>query len=163
MRPYDSILLPLRLQLSLFLFAPQGRVVPVDFIGTAVSQHDRALPGAAHSNHDELMSNFFAQPDALAEGMSLPEVLAAGCAASLAPHKVMPGNRPSTVLLLPRLAAREVGALLALYEHRTAVQGFVWGINSFDQFGVELGKKLADKVRTAITADRSYTAAAAAV
>jgi len=66
----------------------------------------------------------------------------------------MTGNRPSNVLLLPRLSAYEVGQILALYEHRTAVQGFVWGINSFDQFGVELGKVLANKVRSQLKKSR---------
>ncbi len=67
----------------------------------------------------------------------------------------MPGNRPSNVLLLPRLTAYEVGQLLALYEHRTAVQGFIWNLNSFDQFGVELGKSLANNVRKALQSSRT--------
>jgi glucose-6-phosphate isomerase len=101
------------------------------------------------SNHDELMSNFFAQPDALAYGKTAEEVAAEGTKAPLVAHKVFPGNRPSSSLLLPRLDAYTTGQLLALYEHRTAVQGFVWGIPSFDQWGVELGKVLAKQVRTA--------------
>jgi glucose-6-phosphate isomerase len=72
---------------------------------------------------------------------------AEGCPDSLIPHKVFTGNRPSLSLLLPELSAFTTGQLLALYEHRVAVQGFVWGINSFDQWGVELGKVLAGKVR----------------
>lgn len=113
------------------------------------------VPGYEVSNHDELMANFFAQPDALACGKTAEELQSEGVSASLIPHRVMPGNRPSNVLLLPRLTAYEIGQLLALYEHRTGVQGFVWQINSFDQFGVELGKKLADKVRAQMIASRA--------
>jgi glucose-6-phosphate isomerase len=101
------------------------------------------------------MANFFAQPDALATGKTAEELKAEGVPAALIPHRTMPGNRPSNVLLLPQLTAYETGQILALYEHRTVVQGFVWNINSFDQFGVELGKKLADKVRTQMVASRS--------
>jgi glucose-6-phosphate isomerase len=92
------------------------------------------------------MSNYFAQPDALAYGKSAEEVIAEGTKAHLVAHKVFPGNRPSSSLLLPRLDAYTTGQLLALYEHRTAVEGFVWNIASFDQWGVELGKVLAKKV-----------------
>ncbi|KAL5976930.1 Glucose-6-phosphate isomerase, cytosolic 1 [Asimina triloba] len=99
------------------------------------------------NNHDELMSNFFAQPDALAYGKVQPVYLTPEQLKSekvpehLIPHKTFPGNRPSLSLLLPSLDAYNVGQLLAIYEHRVAVQGFLWGINSFDQWGVELGKK----------------------
>jgi glucose-6-phosphate isomerase len=112
------------------------------------------------SNHDELMSNFFAQPDALATGKTAAEVAAEGASPSLAPHKVFPGNRPSSSILLPKLDAYTCGQLLALYEHRTAVEGFVWGICSFDQWGVELGKVLAKQVRGALQAGRQAGAAA---
>jgi glucose-6-phosphate isomerase len=127
-------------QHSFFQLFHQGQVVPVDFVGFANSQQPINLPDYEVSNHDELMANFFAQPDALACGKSAAELAAEGVPASIIPHRVMPGNRPSNVMLLPKLGAYEVGQLLALYEHRTVVQGFVWGINSFDQFGVELGK-----------------------
>jgi len=100
------------------------------------------------------MANFFAQPDALASGKTAEELLSEKVDSKIIPHRVMPGNRPSNVLLLPQLSAYEVGQLLALYEHRTVVQGFIWGINSFDQFGVELGKKLADKVRSQLVKSR---------
>ncbi len=113
------------------------------------------------SSHDELMSNFFAQPDALACGKSAEEVAAEGVPAALVPHKVFPGNRPSSSLLLPRLDAYTAGQLLALYEHRTAVEGFVWGVPSFDQWGVELGKVLAKQVRTQLQASRGAAAAIA--
>jgi glucose-6-phosphate isomerase len=98
------------------------------------------VPGEPVSNHDELMCNFFAQPDALAVGKRVEELIAEGVPAALHPHKEFPGNRPSLSLLFPLLSARTCGQLLALYEHRVAVQGFIWGINSFDQWGVELGK-----------------------
>jgi glucose-6-phosphate isomerase len=101
------------------------------------------------------MSNFFAQPDALAVGRSEEVLEAEGVAEALRPHKVFPGNRPSSSLLFKgSLNARACGRLLSLYEHRTAVQGFVWGIASFDQWGVELGKVLAGRVRTSLSAAR---------
>ena len=110
--------------------------------------------GEPVSNHDELMSNFFAQPDALALGKTPEEVAAEGTPADLVPHKVFAGDRPSLSLLLPALNPYTTGQLLALFEHRTAVEGFVWGICSFDQWGVELGKKLATNVRGALAVGR---------
>ena len=107
------------------------------------------------SNHDELMSNFFAQPDALACGKTKADLKAEGVSEELWSHKEFPGDRPSSSLLFPELDARRVGQLLALYEHRTAVQGFFWNIASFDQWGVELGKKLAKQVRTALVDARA--------
>ena len=135
-------------QHSFYQLLHQGRVVPADFIGFKESQQPAKIAGEAVANHDELMSNFFAQPDALACGKTADEVRAEGVAEALVPHKVFPGNRPSHVLLLDRCTPYAVGQLLALYEHRTAVQGFIWGVNSFDQWGVELGKVLAKQVRT---------------
>ena len=145
-------------QHSFYQLLHQGRVVPADFVGFAESQvpagNARAAAEAV-SAHDELMSNFFAQPDALALGKSAAEVLAEGATpAALVAHKVFPGDRPSLSLLARRLDARAVGQLLALYEHRTAVEGFLWGVCSFDQWGVELGKKLATTVRAALVAGR---------
>jgi glucose-6-phosphate isomerase len=166
-------------QHSFYQLIHQGQVIPCDFLGFCESQSPIKLDGevgdsrvhctlvglhVVHShvtnrmqevsNHDELMSNFFAQPDALANGKTLEEVLAEGAPASLAPHKVFPGNRPSLSLLFPRLDAYTTGQLLALYEHRTAVQGFVWNIASFDQWGVELGKVLAKEVRKQLSSSR---------
>ncbi|KAA8497745.1 Glucose-6-phosphate isomerase, cytosolic 1 [Porphyridium purpureum] len=140
-------------QHSFYQLIHQGRVVPVDFIGVCVGQQPIYLPGEPVSNHDELMSNFFAQADALAYGKTPQEVLASepGLPAELVNHKVFSGNRPSLSILLPRLEAYQVGQLLALYEHRVAVQGFIWGIDSFDQWGVELGKQLATKMRREIS------------
>lgn len=146
-------------QHSFYQLLHQGRVVPADFIGFRHSQQPIDHPEEVVSNHDELMSNFFAQPDALAKGKSLEEVLAKEKRLELAPHKVFPGNRPSNILLLDKLTPYTTGQLLALYEHRTAVQGFVWGINSFDQYGVQLGKVTADSVRDQISQLRKNPAA----
>jgi hypothetical protein len=141
-------------QHSFYQLLHQGRVIPADFIGFRRSQQPWRVKDQPVSNHDELMSNFFAQPDALAQGKTLDEALAEcrekGDPAELAPHKVFPGNRPTNVLLWDQLTPFTAGQLLALYEHRTAVQGFVWGINSFDQWGVELGKVMAGNVRDQI-------------
>lgn len=93
------------------------------------------------------------QPDALACGCSPAELREIGVKPRLIPHRTFPGNRPSSVILLPKLTPYTIGQLLSLYEHRTAVQGFVWGINSFDQWGVELGKRLATNVRTTLCSD----------
>lgn len=141
-------------QHSFYQLIHQGRVVPAEFIGFATSPSPIALPGEALPNHDELMSNFFAQPDALAVGKSVADLVSEGVPAHLIPHREFPGNRPSLSLLLPALNAFTVGQLLALYEHRVAVQGFLWGINSFDQWGVELGKALAGQVRRALVTAR---------
>ena len=141
-------------QHSFYQLVHQGRVVPADFIGFRRSQRAIKLAGEPVSNHDELMSNFFAQPDALACGKTATELRAEGVPEALVPHKEFPGNRPSNVLLLDQLDPFTCGQLLALYEHRTAVQGFIWGINSFDQWGVELGKVLAKQVRTQLAAKK---------
>ncbi|CAM9972287.1 unnamed protein product [Ascophyllum nodosum] len=137
-------------QHSFYQLIHQGRVIPADFVGYCQSQVPVVLEGEKVSNHDELMSNFFAQPDALAYGKTEQELEAEGVPERLRPHKVFTGNRPSLSLLFPKLDAFSAGQLLAIYEHRTAVQGFVWGLNSFDQWGVELGKKLGVKVRNAL-------------
>ena len=96
-----------------------------------------------------------AQPDALACGYTAEQLAASGVPRSLVPHRTFPGNRPSNCLLLQRLTPYSAGQILALYEHRVAVQGFVWGLNSFDQWGVELGKVLAGKCRTTINDTRT--------
>mmetsp|Transcript_2912 Transcript_2912/g.7594 ORF Transcript_2912/g.7594 Transcript_2912/m.7594 type:complete len:546 (-) Transcript_2912:274-1911(-) len=135
-------------QHSFYQLMHQGRVIPAEFIGFSVSQNPVHLPGEPVSNHDELMSNFFAQPDALALGKTAAELKAEGVPDSLVAHKTFPGDRPSLSLLLPKCDPYWLGQLLALYEHRTAVQGWVWDINSFDQWGVQLGKVLGVQVRT---------------
>jgi glucose-6-phosphate isomerase len=145
-------------QHSFYQLIHQGRAMACDFVGAVESQQPIDLTSGDSdekvSNHDELMSNYFAQPDALANGKTEAELKAEGVDVSLWPHKAFPGNRPSQSLLFPRFDAHRIGQLLALYEHRTAVQGFVWGINSFDQWGVELGKQLAGQVRNQLSASR---------
>jgi glucose-6-phosphate isomerase len=134
-------------QHSFYQLLHMGQTVPCDFIGFVQSQHDFCLDDESLSSHDELMANFFAQPDALANGKTADEVRAEGVSEDILPHRVFKGNRPSLSLLLPKLTAYACGQLLAIYEHRTVVQGFLWDINSFDQWGVELGKKLAIEVK----------------
>jgi glucose-6-phosphate isomerase len=134
-------------QHSFYQLLHMGQTVPCDFIGFVQSQHDLCLDGEELSSHDELMANFFAQPDALANGKMADELRAEGCPEDMIPHRSFKGNRPSSSMLLPKLTAYATGQILSIYEHRTAVQGFIWDINSFDQYGVELGKKLAIEVR----------------
>ena len=116
------------------------RLVPIDFIGFARPNHE------LHGQHDLLMANLFAQGEALAFGKTLDEVVAEGVPAHQQVHRVFPGNRPSTTILAPRLTPAVLGQLIALYEHIVFVQGVVWGVNSFDQWGVELGKVLATRI-----------------
>ncbi|XP_008783474.1 glucose-6-phosphate isomerase, cytosolic [Phoenix dactylifera] len=142
-------------QHSFYQLIHQGRVIPCDFIGVVKSQQPIYLKGEAVSNHDELMSNFFAQPDALAYGKTREQLLGEKVPNHLIPHKTFSGNRPSLSLLLPSLSAYNIGQLLAIYEHRIAVEGFIWGINSFDQWGVELGKSLATQVRKQLNLSRT--------
>lgn len=141
-------------QHSFYQLLHQGRVVPCDFIGVIKSQAPIEMDGEVVSNHDELMSNFFAQPDALAFGKSAEQCRIEGVPEELVAHKTFPGNRPSSSLLLDELNAFTTGQMLALFEHRTAVEGFIWGINSFDQWGVELGKSLAKGVRKQLNSSR---------
>jgi len=116
------------------------RLVPVDFIGFAQPNHPLG------EQHDLLMANLFAQGEALAFGKTLDEVRAEGVPEHQQVHRVFPGNRPSTTVLAPRLTPSVLGQLIALYEHIVFVQGAVWGVNSFDQWGVELGKALATRI-----------------
>ena len=119
----------------------QGTVlVPADFIGFAQPNHD--LDGM----HDLFLANFLAQPRALAFGRTAEEVAAEGTAPDVVPHKVMPGNHPSNAIVAPKLTPSVLGQLVAAYEHRVFTQGVVWGINSFDQWGVELGKVMANQL-----------------
>ncbi|CAH1424876.1 unnamed protein product [Lactuca virosa] len=141
-------------QHSFYQLIHQGRVIPCDFIGIVKSQQPVYLRDEVVNNHDELMSNFFAQPDALAYGKTPEQLRSENVASHLVPHKTFTGNRPSLSLLLPSLDAYRIGQLLAMYEHRIAVEGFIWGINSFDQWGVELGKSLASQVRKQLHASR---------
>jgi glucose-6-phosphate isomerase len=146
-------------QHAFFQLLHQGtRLVPADFIGCMETHHAReqsalGLEGAL-GHHRMLVANFLAQTEALLRGKSEAEVraelAARGMAGAridaLAPHKVFEGNRPTTTILLRKLTPRSLGTLLALYEHKIFVQGTVWGVNSFDQWGVELGKELANRL-----------------
>ncbi|MFE3444265.1 glucose-6-phosphate isomerase [Nocardia sp. NPDC059180] len=119
------------------------RLIPADFIGFARPTDDLPTREGTGSMHDILMSNLFAQTKVLAFGKTAEEVAADGTDPKLVPHKVMPGNRPSTTILAPQLTPSVLGQLIALYEHQVFVEGTIWGIDSFDQWGVELGKQQA--------------------
>ncbi|WP_155299389.1 glucose-6-phosphate isomerase [Deinococcus kurensis] len=121
------------------------KLIPCDFIGFCQTLNPLPLEGSA-PHHDLLMANVFAQTEALAFGKTLDQVLEEGVPADLAPHRVFDGNRPTNTILADRLTPHTLGALIALYEHKVFVQGAVWNINSFDQWGVELGKVLAGKI-----------------
>ena len=128
-------------------------MIPAEFIGFTKSQTPTLIPGEPVSNHEELMSNFFAQPDALALGKTLEQLKQEGVPENLWEHKLFLGDRPSlSLLFIGALDAFKCGQLLAIYEHRVAVEGFLYGINSFDQWGVELGKVLAKDVRNVFQA-----------
>ncbi len=128
-------------QHSFYQLIHQGtRLIPCDFIGFFQSLN----PLGDH--HDFLMSNVFAQGEALAFGKTSEQVRAEGTAENVVPHRVMEGNRPSNTILAERLDPETLGALVALYEHSVFTQGAIWGIDSFDQWGVELGKVLAQKI-----------------
>ncbi len=135
-------------QHSFYQLIHQGtRLVPCDFIGFAHSLNPRG------DHHDILMSNVFAQAEALAFGRTAAEVAADGAPAPLVPHRTFGGNRPSNVLLAERLTPQVLGALVALYEHSVFTQGVVWNIDSFDQWGVELGKVLAKAIVPELAGD----------
>jgi glucose-6-phosphate isomerase len=138
--------------------------------GTALIPADFIMPLQSHNpigeHHDQLASNCFGQTQALMQGRTFDEALAelANSALSatekqlIAQHKVMPGNKPSNTLLMDKLTPSTLGALIALYEHRTFVQGAIWDINSFDQWGVELGKNLGNDVLARIGAEQDSDA-----
>ena len=109
--------------------------------------------------HELFLANFFAQTAALAFGKTAEEVRAEGTAEAIVPARVFTGNRPTTSIMAPALTPSVVGQLIALYEHITFVQGVVWGIDSFDQWGVELGKQLALQVTPAVAGDEDALAA----
>ncbi|MFE7586241.1 glucose-6-phosphate isomerase [Streptomyces gardneri] len=126
------------------------KVIPADFIGFARPVAD-LLPGLV-AQHDLLMANFFAQTQALAFGKTPEEVRAEGVPEELVPHKTFQGNHPTTTILADALTPSVLGQLIALYEHKVFVQGAIWNIDSFDQWGVELGKVLAKKIEPVLTA-----------
>lgn len=136
------------------------RLVPADFIGFAQPLDDLPTAEGTGSMHDLLMSNFFAQTQVLAFGKTAEEIAADGTPAHVVAHKVMPGNRPSTSILASRLTPSVLGQLIALYEHQVFTEGVVWGIDSFDQWGVELGKTQAKALLPVITGAGSPPTAA---
>jgi glucose-6-phosphate isomerase len=128
-------------QHSFYQLIHQGtKLIPLDFIGFAKTLN----PLGEH--HDLLMSNVFAQAEALAFGKTAEEVRAEGTPEAIVAHRVMPGNRPSNTILAEQLTPHTLGTLIALYEHSVFTQGAIWGIDCFDQWGVELGKALAVRI-----------------
>jgi len=121
------------------------KLVPADFIAFAESTHDTG------NQQDLLVANCLAQTKVLAFGKTAEEIAAEGTPAALVPHKVMPGNRPSSTILAPKLTPSVLGQLVALYEHTVFVEGTIWGIDSFDQWGVELGKAMANELAPILT------------
>jgi glucose-6-phosphate isomerase len=139
-------------QHSFYQLIHQGtELIPVDFIGFTHSLNPRRAAGGT-SHHDLLTANVFAQGEALAFGKTAEQVRAEGTPDWLVPHRVFEGNRPSNTLLLDRLTPHALGTLVALYEHSVFTQGTIWSVNSFDQWGVELGKVLAKKVAGELSA-----------
>ncbi|NWF81456.1 MAG: glucose-6-phosphate isomerase [Chloroflexi bacterium] len=128
-------------QHSFYQLLHQGtKLVPCDFIGFCHSLNPLG------NHHDQLMANMLAQGEALAFGKPAEQVAAEGVSPDLVPHRTFPGNRPSSTILADRLTPAVLGALVALYEHSVYTQGVIWGINPFDQWGVELGKVLAGRI-----------------
>jgi glucose-6-phosphate isomerase len=147
-------------QHAFFQLLHQGtELIPADFMAAAQSQ----TPMRDH--HDKLLANFLAQTEALAFGKTEAEArselekkgLSGEALAALLPHKIFEGNRPTTSILYERLTPHRLGSLIALYEHKIFVQGIVWGINSFDQWGVELGKELASRILPELNGDEPIT------
>ena len=125
------------------------KLIPADFIAFAEAPHDNG------SQQDLLMANCLAQTKALAFGKSAEEIAAEGTPSALVPHKVMPGNRPSSTIIAPKLTPSVLGQLVALYEHTVFVEGAIWGIDSFDQWGVELGKVMAKELAPVLSAEEA--------
>jgi glucose-6-phosphate isomerase len=121
------------------------KLIPADFIGFSEPNHDTG------TMHDLFMSNFFAQTGALAFGRTREQIEAEGVAADVVAHKVMPGNHPTTTIMAPKLTPSVLGQLVALYEHIVFTEGTIWGINPFDQWGVELGKVMANQLAPLLT------------
>ncbi|MBU1665887.1 MAG: glucose-6-phosphate isomerase, partial [Gammaproteobacteria bacterium] len=134
-----------------------SKLIPCDFIAAAESHND------VNGQHAVLLSNFLAQSEALMRGKSATEVEAELKASgmgkreikALLPHKVFPGNRPTNTLLYRKLTPRTLGRLIALYEHKVFVQGAIWNVNSYDQWGVELGKQLARAILPELTGGKA--------
>jgi glucose-6-phosphate isomerase len=122
------------------------KLIPADFIGFCSPNHE------VGRHHDLLMANFFAQTEALAFGRTKGDVIAEHVPKAQVPHRVFRGNHPSNSIVAPQLTPRVLGQLIALYEHKVFTQGVIWDINSFDQWGVELGKALATRIEPELTA-----------
>lgn len=132
------------------------RLIPADFLAFAEPAHPTRDGDA--DVHEVFLANFFAQTKALAFGKTAEEVRAEGTEESVVPARVFSGNRPTTSIMAPKLTPSVLGQLIALYEHITFVEGTIWGINSFDQWGVELGKQLAQQLTPAVAGDREVLA-----
>jgi glucose-6-phosphate isomerase len=134
-------------------------MIPADFIASVQTHY----PLGEH--HSVLLSNFFAQTEALMRGKTVDEAraemqaagMSAEAIAALLPHRVFEGNKPTTSILFQQLTPRSLGRLIALYEHKIFVQGIVWNINSFDQWGVELGKQLATRIQNELRGGAEVT------
>ena len=136
------------------------RLIPVDFIAFARPTWDLTDSETGKRQHELFLGNFFAQSAALAFGKTPDEVRAEGTPEELVAHRTFPGDRPSTSIMAPALTPKVLGELIALYEMITLVQGAVWGIDSFDQWGVELGKAMAINLGPAISGDAEALAQA---
>ncbi|MDC0570776.1 glucose-6-phosphate isomerase [Flavobacteriaceae bacterium] len=133
-------------QHAFFQLIHQGtKLIPADFIGFGTSLHGN------QDHQDKLMSNFFAQTEALLNGKTKAEVIAEGTNESIIPYKIFDGNRPTNTIFIEKLTPESLGKLIAMYEHKIFVQGIVWNVFSYDQFGVELGKQLAGKILNEFT------------
>ena len=133
-------------QHAFFQLIHQGtKLIPADFIGFGTSLHGN------QDHQDKLMSNFFAQTEALLNGKTKAEVIAEGTNEFIIPYKIFDGNRPTNTIFIEKLTPESLGKLIAMYEHKIFVQGIVWNVFSYDQFGVELGKQLAVKILNEFT------------
>ena len=125
----------------IFQLIHQGtKLIPADFIGFTKSLHGN------QDHQDKLISNFLAQTEALLNGKTKAEVIAEGTPDNIIPFKVFKGNKPTNTIFIDKLTPESLGKLIAMYEHKIFVQGVIWNIFSYDQFGVELGKQLASKI-----------------
>ena len=139
-------------QHAFFQLIHQGsKLIPADFIGFANSLHGNS------DHHDKLISNFIAQTEALLNGKSKAEVLLEGTEVAIVPFKVFEGNKPTNTIFIKQLTPESLGKLIAMYEHKIFVQGVLWNVFSYDKFGVELGKQLANKILNEFDSDSSLS------